>query len=248
VPFWTRKPKTRSELVAAADGARAKGRLKAAVAGYRKVLAEHGPGDPHVHGKLAPLLARLEDGDGARASFRCAAEGHLQSGFLDRALAVYVQASGTFPLEPDFHSEAARIHLVRGRRADAAIVLATGGRALGRARRGEAIEMLRGALVIHPGQLEATLALAPLLREEGRRAEARQLLESVLPGLRGAALRRVRWAIFRVAPGFRTGWRWLRTLTESRWGAGPRIHGIAAPAPNAALPTSARPSRRRRAT
>jgi tetratricopeptide (TPR) repeat protein len=216
VAFWSRKPKTRAELVAAADRARAKGRVKAAVAGYRKVLEQHGHDDPHVHGKLAPLLARLEDDAGALASFRSAADGHLKAGFLDRALSVYVQASGTFPLEPDFHSEAARIHLVRGRRADAALSLVQGGRALGRTRRGDAIEMLRGALGLSPGHLEATLAIAPLLRVEGRRDEARGLLQAVEPGLRGAPLRRVRWALFRLCPGFRTGWRWLRALAGSR--------------------------------
>ncbi len=210
--LFTRKPKTRLELVAAADRARAKGRLKAAAAGYRKALAQHGRADPHVHGKLAPVLAQLDDEDGALASFRSAAEGHARTGFLDRALAVYVQASAAFPLEPDLHAEAARIHLARGRRADAVLVLAAGGRALARARRRDAIEMLRSALVLQPGHLEATLVLCPLLRKEGRRTEARELLEGVEPGLRGAALRRVRWAIFRVAPGFRTAWRWARSL------------------------------------
>jgi len=212
VAFWSRKPKTRAELVAAADRARAKGRVRTAVAGYRKVLAEHGHDDPHVHGKLAPLLARLDEDAAALASFRSAADGHLKAGFLDRALSVYVQASGAFPLEPDFHSEAARIHLVRGRRAEAALTLVQGGRALGRTRRGDAIEMLRGALGLSPGQVEGTLALAPLLRLEGRRDEARALLQGVEPGLRGAPLRHVRWALFRIAPGLRTGWRFVRAL------------------------------------
>lgn len=215
VLFWKRKPKTRAELLAAADRARANGRIKAAVAGYRKVLAEHGD-DPHVHGKLAPLLARLEDVAGALASFRLAAEGHLGAGFLDRALSVYGQGRGFFPLEAEFHSEAARIHLVRGRRADAAIVLTEGGRALGRTQRADAIEMLRGALGIQPGDLEATLALVPLLRGEGRRDEARRLLEDVELGLRGTSRRRVRWQILRTAPGFRSFFRWLAAAVGRR--------------------------------
>ena len=216
VQLWKRKAKTRAELVAAADRARAKGRLRAAVQGYRKVLAEHGPDDPHVNGKLAPLLARLADATGALSSFRLAAEGHLRAGFHDRALAVYSQAREAFPLEPAFHSELARIHLVRGRRADAAIVLARGGRALGRTQRARAIEMLRGALGLQPGHLDATLFLAPLLRREDQHGEALELLRSIEPELYGAPLRRVRWQIFRTAPGLRTAWSWAAALTSRR--------------------------------
>ncbi len=207
--------KTRGDLVADGDRARARGRLKAAVAAYRKALAANSPHDPHIHGKLATLLARLEDADGAAASFRQAAEGHLRAGFLDRALAVYQQARQAFPLVPEFHSEAARIHLIRGRRAEAAIVLADGGRALSRAQRADAIEMLRGALGIRPRHVEATLTLAPLLRIEGRAVEARQMLLEIEPGLRGAPLRRARWEIFRAVPGLRTGWRFVRALAAS---------------------------------
>ena len=216
VQLWKRKEKTRGELVAAADRARAKGRLRAAVQGYRRVLAEHGADDPHVNGKLAPLLARLKDATGALSSFRLAAEGHLRAGFHDRAMAVYSQAREAFPLEPEFHSELARIHLVRGRRADAAIVLARGGRALGRTQRARAIEMLRGALGLQPGHLDATLFLAPLLRLEDKRGEALELLRNLEPELRGAPLRRVRWQIFRTAPGLRTAWRWTAALASRR--------------------------------
>ncbi len=214
--FWKRKPRTRGELIAAADRARVTGRLKAAAEGYRRVLAEHDPDDPHVNGKLAPLLAHLGDTTGALSSFRRSAEGHLRAGFHDRALAVYAQACDAFPLEPDFHSEAARIHLVRGRRADAAIVLVRGGRALGRTRRASAIEMLQGALGLQPSDLEATLALAPLLRREDRRSEALELLRCIEPELRGAPRRRVRWQILRTAPGLRTAWGWMAALTSRR--------------------------------
>ena len=216
VPFWKRTPKTRGELIAAADRARVKGRLKAAAKGYRRVLAEHDGDDPHVNGKLAPLLASLGDAAGALSSFRRAAEGHLRAGFHDRALAVYAQACDAFPLEPEFHSEAARIHLIRGRRADAANVLVRGGRALGRTRRANAIEMLHGALGLQPGHLEATLALAPLLRREDKRGEALQLLQGLEPGLHGAPLRRVRWQILRTAPSLRTAWGWLAALAARR--------------------------------
>lgn len=195
-------------MIGAGDRARARGRLEAAAAAYQRALAEHGP-DPRVHGKLAPVLVLLKDRAGAAASFRSAAEGHLAAGFLDRALAVYVQARQALPLDAEFHSEAARIHLLRGRRADAAAALARGGRTLGRSDPAAATEMLRGALALQPANLDAVLALAPLLRRERRVAEALALLAEVEPGARGRALRRVRWATFRLAPGVRAGWRFL---------------------------------------
>jgi tetratricopeptide (TPR) repeat protein len=206
--LWRRAPKTRNEFVAAGDRARARGRLDAAAAAYRRALAEHGP-DPRVHGKLAPVLLLLHDRAGAAASFRSAAEGHLESGFVDRALAVYRQARQALPLEPEFHSEAARIHLLRGRRAEAAAALAQGGRALARRDPAAATELLRGALALQPSNLEVVVALAPLLRRQGGSAEALALLAPLEREARGPELRRVRWAIFRVAPGLRTGWRWL---------------------------------------
>lgn len=205
VPFWKRAPQTRTEIIAAGDRARARGRSSAAAAAYRKALAEHGP-DPRVHGKLAPVLVELGDVAGATASFRSAAEGHLASGFLDRALAVYAQARRALPLEAEFHSEAARIHLLRGRRVEAAAALVQGGRVLGRKDPVAGAELLRGALLIQPSNVEAVLAIAPLLRRQRRAAEALELLERVERDARGRALRRVRWQIFRVAPGFRTAW------------------------------------------
>lgn len=189
--------------------------MRSAVAAYRQALADHDPDDPLVHGKLAPLLLELDDEDGALASYRRAAEGHLQMGFRERALAVYQQARREFPLEAEFHSEAARVHLMRGRRADAALILAEGGHALGRSRRAEGIEMLRGALALQPDHLGATVALASLVRREGRRDEALRLLAGVERGLRGRALRRVRLEMLKAAPSLAAGWRWLKALLSA---------------------------------
>jgi tetratricopeptide (TPR) repeat protein len=212
VPFWKRKPLTRAEALAKADRARAHGRLRAAVAGYRQVLEEHGPDDAVVQTKLAPLLARIHDVDGALESFHSAAEAHLKAGFLDRALSVYTQAREAFPLEPDFHSEIARIHLVRGRSADAVLALVEGGQALASELPVDAAELLQCALSLQPDHLEATLLLAKLLRGDGYRAEALGMLRRLEPGVRGKARRSVRRAIFLTAPGARTALSWLRAV------------------------------------
>jgi Flp pilus assembly protein TadD len=53
--FGKKEPPSRAELIIQADNARAKGKLKKAVAGYRKAL-ELEPKDPAVLVKLAPNL------------------------------------------------------------------------------------------------------------------------------------------------------------------------------------------------
>lgn len=207
--LFRRKPKTRSELVVEADRARVRGKLDAAAAGYRRAL-ESDPADASVHVKLAPVLARLGDPEGAARSFRAAAQKHLDAGFTDRAAAVNATAAGVLPLDAGFRLELARLEMLRGRRRDAAHALADGGRALLRARRDEAgVSLLRKALEIEPSHLEAALALAPALARSGDRAGALALLRPLESALRGSARRRVRWVTFRVAPSPRTLWRWI---------------------------------------
>jgi thioredoxin-like negative regulator of GroEL len=207
--LFQRKPRTRAEIVAAADHARARGRVKKAVAGYREALASD-PEDPGVNVKLAPLLARLGDAEGGAACFRTAARRHLSQGFTDRAAAVNAAATATFPLDPGFRLELARLNVVRGRRADAVGALVDGGRALVRARRGEAaVPLLRQALELDLWNADAVVALAPLLARSGAADEARRLLDGLAARLPRGKRRRARWVAFRLWPGPRTLWRWL---------------------------------------
>ena len=208
--LFSRKPKTRREVVHAADKARARGRLEKAAAGYRKVLLEQ-PNDPSTSLKLGDVLARMGDDEGAAACFRASAQRHLAAGFVDRASAVHTAAVEALPLAAEFRLESARFHLLRGRGADAVRVLQAGGEALARARRPEeAIALLRRAVEVEPWHLETVLLLARLLGRQGQRDEARALAAGLEARVRGPALRRVRWLAFRLSPGLRTFWRWLR--------------------------------------
>jgi len=208
--LFRRRPRTRVELIAAADRARVKGKLAAAAAGYREALASDET-DPAIHVKLGPVLARLGDLEGAARSFRLAAHRHLTAGFTDRAVAVNAAAVASLPLDAGFRLELARLELSRGRRQDAVNGLVAGGRAQLRARRYEAgVSLLERALKEEPRHLEAALALAPLLARLGEQDEARMLLERVRPEARGRARRRVLWALFRVAPSAGALWRFLR--------------------------------------
>jgi Tfp pilus assembly protein PilF len=207
--FRAKEPPTRSEIVAAADRARARGSVKKAVAGYRKALASD-PTDPAVNVKLGPLLAKLGEAEAGARCFRAAAKRHLDAGFSDRAAAVNLAASGVFPLDADFRLELARINVARGRRQDAVAALLDGGRRQARARRPDvAGRLLSRALEIAPWNLECGLALVPLLARGGETAAARQLLDGLVARTRGHARRRVRWLALRLWPGPRTFWRWL---------------------------------------
>jgi tetratricopeptide (TPR) repeat protein len=221
VPLFRRRPRTRTEIVAAADHARARGRIRKAVAGYREALAA-APDDPSLNVKIAPLLARLGEGaEGARC-FRRAVERHLSAGFTDRAAAVCANAAGVFPLDPAFRRELARLHALRGRRADAVGALVAGGRTLAAARQGPAAaSLLRSALELEPLHVEARLALAPVLAAQGERDEARALLRALEAHARGRDLRRVRWVALRLWPSPRALWRWL-TASVAGAGASPR--------------------------
>lgn len=208
MPLFRRGPRTRLEIIAAADRARARGRLRKAVAGYREALRTD-PEDPSLNVKLAPLLARLgEASEGARC-FRVAAERHLRAGFTDRAAAVCATAAQVFPLEPAFRTELARLHALRGRRVDAVDALVDGGRALATARqRPAAASLLRRALELDPLHLDARLALAPIVAAQGERAEALAMLRALEGHARGGDLRRVRWAALRLSPSLPALWRW----------------------------------------
>ncbi|HET7823951.1 MAG TPA: tetratricopeptide repeat protein [Anaeromyxobacter sp.] len=208
--FLSRRPKTRSELVAEADRARARGRVRKAVAGYRKAL-ESDPSDPSLNVKLAPLLARIGDAEGGARCFRAAAKKHLDAGFTDRAAAVNLTATAIFPLDEGFRLELSRLNVLRGRRQDALQTLIEGGKVLARARRPDAAASLLGrALEIEPWHLDTCLALVPVLARNGAGKSAHKLVEGLLQRYRGPARKRIRWAAFRAWPGAGTFWRWLR--------------------------------------
>jgi Tfp pilus assembly protein PilF len=208
--LFAKKPRTRSEILAAADRARSRGRVRKAADGYREAL-QSDPTDPSVNVKLGPLLAKLGDATGGARCFRVAAKRHLDAGFVDRAAAVTLTATGVFPLDTGFRVELAQLNVKRGRKKDAVATLLEGGREQAKARRSDLAAALLGrALEIEPYHLETCLALVPVLARAGHADSARELVGKLEERYRGPALRRVRWAAFRLSPGLGTFWRWLR--------------------------------------
>jgi thioredoxin-like negative regulator of GroEL len=132
--FRRAAPPSRTEVLAAADRAHSRGRLREAVQGYDEALRGD-PADAAVNLRIAPLLAKLGDVERSAQCFRRAAAAHVEAGFTDRASGVCAAAVATFPLDAGFRLEAARLDLARGRRRDAVDGLVDGGRALARVRR-----------------------------------------------------------------------------------------------------------------
>lgn len=214
--FGKKEPPSRSELIAEADRARSKGNLKKAIAGYRKAL-ESEPKDPIVHGKLAPLLARVNEPKASLQSFRTAAQSHLDKGFADKALSVYTQAAETFPTQVGLWQQVVQMYLARGHRADAVRMLLRGRILLrNKNERREAITLLKQALELEPTLFEPRLDLARLLARQGLRAEAMALLEPMAEQVEGVMLRQVRGTMLRVSPSLGAGWLWLRAMVAGR--------------------------------
>jgi Flp pilus assembly protein TadD len=197
-------------MIAAADRARTRGKVRKAAETYQAALKAD-PTDPSVNVKLGPLLARLGDAEGGARCFRVAAKRHLDAGFVDRAAGVTLTATSVFPLDPSFRVELAKLNVARGRRQDAVATLLQGGRAQARARRPDlAASLLGKALEIEPWHLETCLALVPVLARNGHPESASEFLAGLERRYRGPARRRVRWVAFKLSPGFRSLWRWIR--------------------------------------
>ncbi len=206
---WGNHPFNRTEELAAADVARAHGRRKQAIAGYRRVL-EVNPEDLTVHAKIAPLLAGAGDRDGALKSFRTAADGQAKAGFHERALSLFIQAAEHYPDEEGLWPEIARLHLQRGRRAEAVAALTQGGWRLHLARQYPVAErVLRLALQFEPHDADTIAILARTVRASGRRQEAVQLLDDLATRVHGRRLAAVRGILFRVDPSFGHLWGWV---------------------------------------
>lgn len=216
-PFTRKKvPYNRSKAMEDAAKARAKGNFKKAITEYQKIL-EHEPDNVEALSRIAPLLAERQQYKQAWQHFVRAADGFVQKGWIDKAIAVYVQAASYLPGLVEVWQTIARMQMQQRRRGEAVKALLDG-RAYFKNRkyRTEAITLLRCVRELEPLHLDASLDLARLLRQQGNKIEAYVMLESLLPSYVGTlGLRRIRAAMFRIGPTPAAAWRWLRAAL---WG------------------------------
>ncbi len=173
------------------------------------------PDNGDIHEKVAPLLAQTGMSFDAWVSFRIAARAHTSAGRPDLALAVFRTATRYLPRELAAWEATADLQREKGRRGEAAQTLLE---ARGHFRRRDldpqAIYLLRRVRQIEPWHFETVLDLVRLLARTRQREEALRLLEGLGSRSAGAELRRVRAAEFRLSPGFRRAWRWLRAALQ----------------------------------
>ncbi|HEY8211530.1 MAG TPA: tetratricopeptide repeat protein [Myxococcaceae bacterium] len=211
----TSKPKPgakidRSKVLTDADRLRVKGKYAKAVEEYRKVLLLD-PKDADVLAKIAPLLVKLGEQEEALRDFRAAADAYIGRGFVDRAIAVYVQAAAAYSKEEQLWEVLGQLHSERGRRAEAIKALMSGAAHFkGKKGRPTALKLMRQALGYDPAHLDATVTLARLLKANKEGPAARALLDELAARIRGPALKRIHAARLRLFPGVGSLMKWMR--------------------------------------
>jgi tetratricopeptide (TPR) repeat protein len=100
VPLFGKRPYDRADSLSRASKALGRGRRKAAIAEYRRVLVQE-PNNAVILAKLAALLAETRQLPEAREKFNAAGERYEKQGFPEKALAVYVQAAAYLPRQID---------------------------------------------------------------------------------------------------------------------------------------------------
>lgn len=214
--FDRNKPFDRSQSLRAASQAKARGKHKKALALYEQVLALE-PNNTALYREVAPLLVRVQRSDEAWLSFRVAAEGFVQQGFIEKAIGIYREATHFLPRESAAWLALADLQLQRGHREDAVAILLQGRRHFrSRRQRPEAMQLLARARNIAPNHFEAGFDLARLRAKMGDSSGAWRLFEELVRIATRRQRRRIRGAQLRLWPAPSTACRWLRTTVFGR--------------------------------
>jgi len=204
----------RNRILAEASRACSKRRRHKAIALYRWVLAVE-PRNPELHSRLAPLLAETGQEFDAWVSYQAAAGAYVRQGLFDKAIGVYREAALHLPQEVKIWHSIARLQCKAGREAEALETLHEGSRHFKACwSRPQATFLLRRAREIDAWHFESVLDLARLLASTNQQQEAELLLAGQARRCRGAELRRVRAAQFRITPSLMALLRWIRLVVQ----------------------------------
>jgi len=150
-----------------------KGQNKKAIKEYEKLL-ERKPGEPRTLHRLAELWARENAKTKAIDLFLQAAEGYSAAGFADRSVAVLKQALSLDAARLDVNLRLADQFVKKGFERDAVYHLIKASSVfekIGKEKR--QLQVLKRAVELVPGDVDAHMHLARLHVKAGRKAEAR---------------------------------------------------------------------------
>jgi tetratricopeptide (TPR) repeat protein len=216
MPIFSRRiPYDRTRLLREAEAACEKKRWRRAARCYGHILAAE-PNNAEMHYRIAPLLARTGYHFDAWESFRIAAQSPEISEKSPQMVALYKTATDLMPKSVEAWRELSRA-LLQNQQSDAALRALLEGRKRfkRRARRSEAIALLRDAHKLDPWKPDIVLDLCRLLGNHGRKAEALFLLDELDRRVVGPEQRRIRALAWRLDPTIGQTWRWLRSAFGS---------------------------------
>ena len=211
-----RKEYDRARILKSARSAARRGRHQKAIALYERVH-EVEPENVDVLRRLAAQRARAGQHEEAWRDCQLVAERLTKQGFVDQAIGVLRDFAHHLPREIGVWTSLARLQFDRDRKPDAIAALLEG-RAVfkGRKDREQALMLLRTARKIDVTHFAANFALAGLLASAGNKPHAIRILQELEGHTQGRERRRLRGRLFRLSPGPRTAWRWVRSCFGGR--------------------------------
>ena len=204
-----------SQLLTEAHRARNKGRDRAAIRLYRRILVEN-PRNREVSLRVAPLLACAGEAFEAWQLYRRAALDFAREKRYSDCLAVYREACRYVPYEFEAWRLCAELQL-KMKQPDAAYETLIDGRMHfgGPNTRSQAIALLCRAREIEPWDDHLLLDLAGLYAANDQPDLALELLSTLSCRVKGAMLRRVRRLQLRLTLSVRYAFLWLRAFRDT---------------------------------
>ena len=203
------------QLLTDAHRARNKGRSRAAIRLYRRILVEN-PRNLEVALRVAPMLAYAGEGFEAWQLYRRVAMEYARSKQYPECLAVYREACRFVPFEFEAWRLCAELQLKMKRPEGAFETLVEGRLHFGGPRsRAQAIQLLCRAREIEPWDDDLLLDLARLYVANDQSDLALELLSALACRVDGATLRGVRLLQLRLTLSARYAMLWLRSFGQS---------------------------------
>ncbi len=203
------------QLLTQAHRARNKGRSRAAIRLYKRILIEN-PQNLDVALRVAPMLAMAGEGFEAWQLYRRAALEFARDKQFTECLAVYREACRFVPHEFDAWRLCAELQLKMNRPEGAFETLIDGRMHFsGPHSRAQAIALLTRARTIEPWDDELLLDLARLYANTDQTDSALEVLGTLACRVDGRALRRVRFLQWKITLSFKDLFLWARALFAS---------------------------------